>query len=83
MFEQFYQKRTIEKQAVHGDDLQLYAIQKARELNWDTFQASKSFINTFKRQNRVSSRRVNKIITRTTSHRKPVVLMVIKFLLNL
>ena len=30
MFEQFYQKRTIEKEAVHDDDLQLHAIQKAR-----------------------------------------------------
>jgi hypothetical protein len=26
MFEQFYQKRSIEKEAVHDDDLQLYAI---------------------------------------------------------
>ena len=67
MFEQFYLKRAIEKDAVHDVDLELYAIQKARELNWDEFKASKSFINSFKRQNRISSRRVNKIITRTKS----------------
>ena len=64
MFNEFYLKRKIEKEAVHDDDLELYAIQKARELNWDTFKASKSFINTFKRANGISSRRYNKIITR-------------------
>ncbi|CAF3943808.1 unnamed protein product [Rotaria sp. Silwood1] len=70
MFEQFYLKRAIEKDAVHDADLELYAIQKARELNWDEFKASKSFINSFKRQNRISSRRVNKIITRTKSKKQ-------------
>jgi len=70
MFDQFYLKRAIEKEAVHDADLELYAIQKARELNWDEFKASKSFINTFKRENRISSRRVNKVITRTKSNRK-------------
>src|SRR5579862_1653342 len=69
MFNQFYLKRTIEKEAIHDDDLELYAIQKAKELNWDTFKASKSFINTFKREHRISSRRVNKIITRIISNR--------------
>ena len=70
MFNQFYLKRTIEKETIHDDDLELYAIQKARELNWDTFTASKSFINDFKRENGISSRRYNKIITRTKSNRK-------------
>lgn len=70
MFNQFYLKRTIEKEAFHDDDLELYAIQKAKELNWDTFKASKSFINDFKRENGISSRRYNKIITRTKSSRK-------------
>ena len=69
MFNEFYVKRTIEKEAVHDADLELYAIQKARELNWDTFIASKSFINTFKNENRISSRRYNKIITRTKPNR--------------
>jgi len=40
MFTEFYQKQTIEKEAVHDADLELYAIQKARELNWDTFMAA-------------------------------------------
>jgi hypothetical protein len=70
MFDQFYLKRTIEKDAVHDDDLALYAVQKARELNWDEFKASKSFINSFKREHRISSRRINKIITRTKSNKK-------------
>ena len=70
MFNQFYLKRTIEKEAIHDDDLELYAIQKARELNWDTFTVSKSFINDLKRENGMSSRRYNKIITRTKSNRK-------------
>jgi len=70
MFDEFYQKRAIEKETVHDADLELYAIQKARELNWDEFKASKQFINNFKRENRISSRRYNKIITRTKSNRK-------------
>jgi len=70
MFNEFYLKRTIEKESIHDADLELYAVQKARELNWDTFKASKSFINTFKRENRISSRRVNKIITRSKPNRK-------------
>ena len=69
MFNQFYVRRTIKKEAIH-DDLELYAIQKARGLNWHTFTASKSFINDFKRENGISSRRYNKIITRTKSNRK-------------
>jgi len=70
MFNEFYLKRTIEKEAVHDNDLELYAIQKARELDWDTFKASKSFINTFKRENGISSRRYNKLVTRIKSNRK-------------
>ncbi|CAF2914143.1 unnamed protein product [Rotaria sp. Silwood2] len=70
MFNEFYLKRTMEKEAIHDADLELYAIQKARELNWDTFKASKSFINTFKRENRISSRRYNKIVTRTKPNSK-------------
>ncbi|CAF1362791.1 unnamed protein product [Rotaria sordida] len=66
----YYIARAIEKEAIHDDDLELYAIQKARELDWDTFKASKSFINDFKRENGISSRRYNKIITRTKSNRK-------------
>ncbi|CAF1254595.1 unnamed protein product [Rotaria sordida] len=68
MLNEFYLQRTIEKAAVHDTDLELYAIQKARELNWDTFKASKQFLNTFKKENRISPRRYNKIITRTISN---------------
>ena len=39
MFDQFYLKSAIEKDAVHDADFELYAIQKARELNWDEFKA--------------------------------------------
>jgi len=70
MFNEFYLKRTIEKEAVHNDDLELYAIQKARELYLHTFKASKSFINTFKKENGISSQRYNKLITRIKSNRK-------------
>ncbi|CAF3310175.1 unnamed protein product [Rotaria sp. Silwood2] len=42
MFNEFYVKRTIEKEAVHDADLELYAIQKARELDWDAFKAIKA-----------------------------------------
>ncbi|CAF3725946.1 unnamed protein product [Rotaria magnacalcarata] len=38
MSDEFYIKRTIEKEAVHDTDLERFAIQKARELNWDNFQ---------------------------------------------
>ncbi len=70
MFNEFYMKRTIENEAVHNADLELFAIQKARELDWNTFKASKSFINTFKKENRISSRGYNKIIIRTKPNKK-------------
>ena len=63
MFNQFYLKRAIEKETVHDTDLELFAIQKARELNWDNFKASELFIMRFKREHRISSRRYNKLIT--------------------
>ncbi|CAF1196567.1 unnamed protein product [Rotaria sordida] len=56
-FQKIKSMKAIEKETVHDDDLQLYAIQKARELDWDTFKANKSFINTFKKENDISSRR--------------------------
>ena len=59
MWDEFYIKRAIEKEAVHDADLELFAIQKARELNWDNFKASESFITTFKKENQISSRRYN------------------------
>ncbi|CAF3192227.1 unnamed protein product [Rotaria sp. Silwood2] len=70
MLDEFYKKRAIKKEAVHGIDSEIYAIQKARKLNWDTCKASQSFIKTFKKENRISSRRYNKLITRTSSTRK-------------
>ncbi|CAF3859532.1 unnamed protein product, partial [Rotaria sordida] len=39
MWNQFYVKRAIEKEAIHDIDLELFAIQKARELNWEHFKA--------------------------------------------
>ncbi|CAF5195092.1 unnamed protein product [Rotaria magnacalcarata] len=69
MSDEFYIKRTIEKEAVHDTDLERFAIQKARELNWDNFQVSESFITTFKKENKISSRRYNKLITRVSSTR--------------
>jgi len=70
MWNEFYVKRAIEKESVHDSDLELYAIQKARELDWDNFKASDSFIKSFKKEHRISSRRYNKLITRVSSTRK-------------
>ena len=53
MWDEFYVKRAVEKEAVHDTDLQLFAIQKARELNWDNFKVSESFIMTFKKEHRI------------------------------
>ncbi|CAF4800912.1 unnamed protein product, partial [Rotaria sp. Silwood2] len=39
MFNEFYLKQTIEKESVHDAELEVYAIQKKQELNWDTFKA--------------------------------------------
>ncbi|CAF1299200.1 unnamed protein product [Rotaria sordida] len=58
MFDEFYLKRTIEKEALHDTDLELYAIQKARELNWDTFKANA--------QNWIESKRT--LISKYSSH---------------
>ncbi len=33
MWDEFYIKRAVEKEAVHDADLELFAVQKARELN--------------------------------------------------
>ena len=57
MLNEFYIKRAIENEAVHDIALKLFAIQKARDLGWDTFMAGEPFINTFKKENRISSRR--------------------------
>jgi hypothetical protein len=70
MWDEFYMKRAIEKEAVHDTDLELFAIQKARELGWDNFKASSSFIKMFKREYHISSRRYNKLITRISSTKK-------------
>jgi hypothetical protein len=59
MWNEFYLKRAIEKEAVHDSDLELFAIQKARELYWDDFKASQSFIKLFKKEHGISSRRYN------------------------
>ena len=69
MLNEFYVKRQIEKAAVHDRDLQLFSIQKARELGWEDFKGSISFVKSFKKENRISSRRYNKLITRTSSKR--------------
>jgi len=60
MRNEFYVKRTIEKEAIHDSGLELFAIQKVRELGWDNFKASESFITIFKREHHISSRRYNK-----------------------
>ena len=50
MWNEFDTKRAIEKEAAHDSDLKLFAIQKARELNWDNFKAGDSFIKLFKKE---------------------------------
>ncbi|CAF3011152.1 unnamed protein product [Rotaria sp. Silwood2] len=70
MLNEFYIKRAIEKEAVHDIDLQHFAIQKARDLGWHSFKASESFIIRFKNENRIPSKKYNKLITRDTSKRK-------------
>ncbi len=69
MWNEFYIKRAIEKEAVHDTDLELFAIQRARELNWESFKASDSFIKLFKKEHRISSRRYNKLVSRVSSTR--------------
>ena len=70
MLHKFYIERQVEKDTVHDADLELYAFQNPRELNWDTFTASKSFIKAFKKEKKISSRGYNKLIIQTTSFRK-------------
>ncbi|CAF1141137.1 unnamed protein product [Didymodactylos carnosus] len=70
MWNEFWVKRIIGQEAIHDSDLELFVIQKARELGWDNFKASESFITRFKREHRISSRRHNKLVTRISSRRK-------------
>ena len=53
MTNDFCIKRAIEKGTVHDDDLKFYAIQKAKELDWNTIKGSKSFIHMFNEENRM------------------------------
>jgi len=69
MWNEFYVKRAVGKKAIHDGDLEIFAIQKARELDRDNFKASTSFIIVFKKEHRISSRRYNKLITRVSSAR--------------
>ena len=70
MLDEFYIKKAIEKEAVHDTDLQQFAIQKAKELGWNNYKACATFIKSLKKNNRISSRRYNKLITRETLNRK-------------
>ena len=70
MWDEFYVKRVIEKEAVYDTDLQCFAIQKAREMNWEEFKASETFVLAFKEEYQISSRRYNKLITRVSTNGK-------------
>ena len=70
MLDDFYVKRAMEKEAVDDTDLQLFALQKAKELARNIFIAGATFIKSFKKNNRISSRRYNKLVARDTSNRK-------------
>lgn len=56
MLSEFYVKRAIEKEAVHDTDLERFALQKAKELGWDSFKAGATFVKSFKKDNVISSR---------------------------
>ena len=70
MWDEFYVKRAIEKEAVHDTDLQCFAIQKAREMNWEEFKASEMFVLAFKKEYQISSRRYSKLITTVSTNGK-------------
>jgi hypothetical protein len=63
MWNQYYIKRAIKKEVGRDNNLQFIAVQKVRELNWDNFKVNESFLTTFKKVNRILSRRHNKLIT--------------------
>ena len=83
MLNEFYVKRQIEKATVHDRDLELFSIQKARELGWEDFKGSISFVKSFKKENRISSRKYTKLITRTSSKKTSCSLPSIGSCLNL
>jgi hypothetical protein len=70
MWNQYYIKRAIKKEVGRDNNLQFIAVQKVRELNWDNFKVNESFLTTFKKVNRILSRRHNKLITRAYSFNK-------------
>lgn len=70
MWNEFYTKRAIEKEAIHDCNLKLFVIQKARDLDWNAFEASDSFILRFKKKHQISSRRFNKLVSCVSSTRK-------------
>ena len=70
MWDEFYVKRAIEKEAVHDTNLQCFAIQKAREMSWEEFKASETFVLAFKKEYKISSRKYNKLLTRVSTNGK-------------
>ncbi|CAF3058441.1 unnamed protein product [Rotaria sp. Silwood2] len=50
--------------AVHDIDLRRWGLQKARELNLNSFEASEKWLLSFKHRHRISSRKVTQLITK-------------------
>ena len=50
--------------AIHDINLRLWALQKARELDLNNFEASDKWLLTFKHRHRISSGKVTKLVTK-------------------
>ena len=50
--------------AVHDNDLGRWGLQKARELNLNSFEASERWLLSFKHRHRISSRKVTQLVTK-------------------
>jgi len=53
--------------------LKLLAIKKSREMNYNNFCASITFINNFKKQYDITSRKVTKFVTKKNVENKPLI----------
>jgi hypothetical protein len=51
------------KLIVHDNDLKRWALLKKRDIKFDAFVASKSWVNCFKRKNRIVSRKITKYVS--------------------
>ena len=67
---------------VHNIDLKRWGLRKAREISYSDFKASDSWLNNFKKQFKISSRKITKYVTLKHEEDSDILSTVMKTFLN-